>query len=55
MDAAHVQLGYLIVIQTFGIIGALVYLHHAVRAEGRLIRETLDRLQRPDRGDPSHD
>jgi hypothetical protein len=45
MDQGARDLGYLIVLQTFGLIAALVYLHHSVRALGRYLSASLERIE----------
>jgi hypothetical protein len=45
MDQSARDLGYLILFQTFGIIAALVYLHHSVRALGRYLSASLERIE----------
>lgn len=45
MEQGARDVGYLIIVQTFGIIAALVYLHHSVRALGRYLSASLERIE----------
>lgn len=45
MEQGARDLGYLILLQTFGIIAALVYLHQSVRALGRYLSASLERIE----------
>jgi hypothetical protein len=58
MNQDHRDLAYLLLVQTFGIIAALVYLHQSVRALGRYLSASLERIEQTlqaIRGDQSHD
>lgn len=58
MDQGQRDLGYLMLVQTFGILAALVYLHHSVKALGQYLSASLERIEQTlqaIRGDDAHD